>query len=725
LDLDSKTATGITPEFLAELSHGELIFLADVVSERTLEPVLREDERDRALETELAEGLDADWTADYEPASEAALADLPEADVSVEEVDAALGRIGASLDKRDTSGARKLLLGALTAVALLARGRTRDRVRVKDPKAAAQVSTSLSQADKGAIEATTKAQLWWIGDLWGQHLSRVILETVRREALVRGLGRADVGKVMDGVINAKVPAAFVPDTWRGSKEGYFRMLSGTVRCRESTSSALYSLREAGFSRYRFEAVMDERTSDVCFRAGTRVFCADGERDISEVRVGDTVISGLGARRRVLRTWLNEAEDWRVITLTSGRTVTVTSNHRFLTVRGWRRAGDLEIGEDLAAQEARPEETCRGLRALREDVPLHPVEDQAGPEVLRACMLPRPQGRGEAGRAKVPSVRGDLPPVPDSRGARAGTDLQHRMPPEVLPSGAPAGGARPDLRDVREDVQGPAAGAPYREGASTLLQRVPEAARIDRLRDLRGRVRGKADERRDSKALLLPSLLPLPEDRNAAGGVRSSGPRGGGSGVPRGGAAGESFPRLLCSGALLGDRGGRDVLALSGELTGAGLCQGGGGAAGRDSTPADLGGEHPGAGRGEAGPAEYLARAVGTVRVVSNAPLRVVDFSYNLSVDGDPTYVVEGVIVHNCRELHDRVFVVNDGIDLMERVNVADNPDAVKDLAGWRTADDVRGIIGKQDAEGARKSLTESGIIWPPLHANCRSVITPD
>lgn len=95
------------------------------------------------------------------------------------------------------------------------------------------------------------------------------------------------------------------------------------------------------------------------------------------------------------------------------------------------------------------------------------------------------------------------------------------------------------------------------------------------------------------------------------------------------------------------------------------------------------------------------------------------------MDGDPTYVVEGVIVHNCRELHDRVFVVDDGIDLMERVNVADNPDAVKDLAGWRTADDVRGIIGKQDAEGARKSLTESGIIWPPLHANCRSVITPD
>jgi hypothetical protein len=729
MKLDARTAAGVTPEFLAGLSHGELITLADVVSEEIGEPILREDARDRAIEQNLAVDLDADWTGDYEPAAAEALAGLPVDEVTEAEVSGVIGEIGDKLDTRDTSSARKILTVALTATALLARGRVKSSARTGDPKtgrppnprAAAQISANLSQADRGAITASTQDQLWWIGRLWNDHLSKTILGTVRREMLERGLGRAEVGRIMQGVIDRTFPAVEVPKTWNGSKESYFQMLAGAVRCRQSTASALYGIRDGGFTRYRFEATLDERTSEQCFRAGTRVLCADGERDISEIRVGDTVISGLGAQRRVLKTWLNEAEDWRVITLTSGRTVTVTSNHRFLTARGWRRAEDLKIGEDLAAQE----KTQRSLPILREVVWVSSKERTTRSAILRTGMLPRLQGGGEASCAEVSAVRGDFLPVPDSCGAWRGTNLQHYMPPQIFLPGAPIRGARSDLRDVREDVQGSPAGAPHRESASSLLQRVSEAARTDYLRDMRVRVRGKVDERRDSKALLFPSLLPLPEDVNAAGDVRSSGPRGGGAGVPRGGAAGEPLPGLLRSGALTGDRGGWDVLALPGGRAGAGRSQGGGGASGRDSTHADLGGGHSGTGRGEADPAEYLARAAGTVRVVSNAPLRVVDVSFNLSVDGDPTYVAEGVVVHNCRILHDRVFVVNDGIDLMERVNGADDPEAVKELAGWRTADEIRGIIGDRDGAAASKALTDSGIIWPPLHGWCRSVITPD
>lgn len=280
--LDANLVAQVTPEFLSELSHGELIALADSVSEEIGEPVLREDARDRALEQELADDLDADWSADYEPAAVEALADLPEELATVEEVEAALGKIGRDLDQRDTSRTEKILLASLTAMALLSRRRTKETVRTGNPaqnrpgnpKAAARISANLSQADKGAIEATTRQQVWWVGDLWGKHLSRTILETVRREALVRGLGRADVGRIMQGVINAKVPAAEVPETWRGSKSSYFEMLSGTVRARMSTSSALRSLREGGFERYRFEAVMDERTSEQCRELHGRVFKVD-------------------------------------------------------------------------------------------------------------------------------------------------------------------------------------------------------------------------------------------------------------------------------------------------------------------------------------------------------------------------------------------------------------------------------------------------------------------
>lgn len=277
MELTAQTAALVTPEFLTGLSDRELIALADTVSGKTPEPVLREDARDRAMERELAEDLDADWTADYNPAAAEALSGLPAEAVTVAEVEVALDRIGTRLDGRSTSRTLKILGAALSAMALLSRRRTKEAVRTGargqpgNPRAAGRISANLTQADKGAIDATARQQLWWIGDLWGNHLSKTILETVRREALVRGLGRTDVGRIMQGVINAKVPAASVPETWRGSKASYFEMLSGTVRARMSASSALRGLRDAGIERYRFEAVMDERTSEQCAELHDRVF----------------------------------------------------------------------------------------------------------------------------------------------------------------------------------------------------------------------------------------------------------------------------------------------------------------------------------------------------------------------------------------------------------------------------------------------------------------------
>lgn len=271
MELDAKTAAAITPEFLTGLSHGELITLADTVSGRTREPVLREDARDRALEQDLADDLDADWTGDYNPAAAEALAELPEEEVAVAEVEGMLGEIGAKLEDRSTIKTLKILATALGVMTLLAKRRTKEAVRATDPKAAGRISATLSRADRGAIAASARQQLWWIGDLWGKHLSRTILATVQREALLRGLGRADVGRIMEGVITARHPAAEVPGTWRGSKGSYFEMLSGTVRARVSASGALRGLRDAGIERYRFQAVMDERTSEQCAELHDRVF----------------------------------------------------------------------------------------------------------------------------------------------------------------------------------------------------------------------------------------------------------------------------------------------------------------------------------------------------------------------------------------------------------------------------------------------------------------------
>lgn len=261
-----ETALGVTAEQVAALSDAELLVLADAVGVAVGEEIVKASDREAAIERRMASDLAGEYEESVDGALDAELGNLPAGDVQTDEVGLLLSDVGRRIDadlEGDRGGRmRDVLLAGLAAITLLGRRSGRAAVSASG-RSTAGVPSRLTEADRGSVAALSEQQLWWIGRLWSDSLSRTIAATVSRESLVAGLGREDVGRIVRGVVGGTFPAAAVPGTWPGSAEGYFTMLAGTVRNQASNQGILATFVEAGVERYRIVAVMDKRTSEIC------------------------------------------------------------------------------------------------------------------------------------------------------------------------------------------------------------------------------------------------------------------------------------------------------------------------------------------------------------------------------------------------------------------------------------------------------------------------------
>jgi thymidylate synthase len=88
----------------------------------------------------------------------------------------------------------------------------------------------------------------------------------------------------------------------------------------------------------------------CFLGHTLVATPDGYRPISELQVGDSVISGRGVPRAVHRTWATKYSGpiMRIRPWYSARPIECTPNHPLLVRgRGWTAAANLRVGDFVA------------------------------------------------------------------------------------------------------------------------------------------------------------------------------------------------------------------------------------------------------------------------------------------------------------------------------------------------------------------------------------------
>ncbi len=259
----------INRSFLKTLSNDELFVFADLVSLDSGEEILKDADREQAIENKLASELDSDYLDDLEPIAAIEIAKLPAENVEMTDVEDSMNEISKKMDKRSTKNSLELLIEGSTAIATISRKSQLTHIQTID--STISITAGFSQADLAAIKELSKQQLWWIGDHWDNNLSRIITATVQEESLVTGLGREQVGKILKGIVKGSVRGVSVPGTFAGSTEQYFQMLSATVRTRASAFGALTSMRDAGFSTYKIVAVMDERTSEQCRLMHNKVF----------------------------------------------------------------------------------------------------------------------------------------------------------------------------------------------------------------------------------------------------------------------------------------------------------------------------------------------------------------------------------------------------------------------------------------------------------------------
>lgn len=276
MTIDLGAACACTPDDLRALPDAELLALADAVAAATGAEIVKVSDRELAVERALARELEADYREGLDPAIDAEIAELPEGDVSPDEVNVALGAVGARLAVRGFGKLAAAVTGASNVIATIGRRVGRAAVRATG-RSVASVSGDLTLADRAAMGALGEQQTFWIGRLWGTHLSRTISATVTREALVAGLGRAEVGRIVRGVVEGTFPGVAVPETFRGSTEQYFSALAGTVRNRASNFGAIATFEEAEVRRYRISAVLDKRTSAICSFMDSKEFSVRSAR----------------------------------------------------------------------------------------------------------------------------------------------------------------------------------------------------------------------------------------------------------------------------------------------------------------------------------------------------------------------------------------------------------------------------------------------------------------
>jgi hypothetical protein len=112
---------------------------------------------------------------------------------------------------------------------------------------------------------------------------------------------------------------------------------------------LTAARTVVFLQRPWSLVEAAQAEDRCFGAGTPVLTPNGWIPIENVQIGDRVITHTGAAQAVTDAWSQQSKKLMAeVSITGQQAVTCTADHRFLTREGaWKAAQDLRPGDWLA------------------------------------------------------------------------------------------------------------------------------------------------------------------------------------------------------------------------------------------------------------------------------------------------------------------------------------------------------------------------------------------
>lgn len=574
-----------------------------------------------------------------------------------------------------------------------------------------QIGVSLSLPNQQAIDTIATQQGFFMRDAMGYRSDQITAagRNIIQDGLKQGLGRNEIGKRL----SEQLPLA-----WQKYGKNYFRTVAAVAVNRARSYAEIDGYVEAGIESLEVQAVLDERTTDICFSKGTMIATPEGEMPIEQIIKGQFVSAGMGKSCRVKSTMRRETDKVMCLLLSSGRHMLVTGNHPILTPRGWIPAVELKEGDSVASQRTNNSgRDCNELSQLREG-----FRDQAN--LLRSrrrqVLFPTMLARAPEKREKCFPLRKSL------------QEVQKNLQSETFVS----------TKETR-----------------VLLDGLSKKQGGNRLSILRGAVRGRGIKRRNFKVLFCGVQGAFKRyDQYRKVDCRCS--DRGRLGMGERERSGEVFCGLRGSRTKISHRGGRRILARCGygeRPTEIQISEQKRGSHQRCGTDVDTDRRRC--------PNEsyrqikadsicvgcYIESVDDWITIEDTREIPGKRTVYNLSVENDPTYIAEGVIVHNCRCLDGQIIETHLASQQVLNAASVTTPEGILDASpflketvdrdtgvksivttnnGTNIADVTRSGIGRVDDRGqfnryiANNTLTDHNIGPPPYHHLCRSWTVP-
>lgn len=554
-----------------------------------------------------------------------------------------------------------------------------------------------SVVDDTAIDWLQNHHMYWIDTYYSKFVSGKIADVVT-EGITEGLGRVEVGNKLKEFFKSYPGVKNKPDV-------YWRGLAANAMNRSRSFGSIAGYEELEIKEIEILAVMDERTSPICFAPWTPITTTAGIKPISQVSPGESVVTGSGISGRVKAKSCRTSHNWVLIQLSSGNILTVTNEHPILTKGGWRKAKDLKIGDNLAQKRKTnfdmPElrETIRGRVKSRE-------------KVLLSQMLSSEQEQGCLGDSNMRSLREGIQDAQILCRTRAKSALQYEMPEYGSSKGIESGPISPNLQSLRQEIQNKTNRISFWQNQTALLDTMSEAPWNNDLCLLRKGIRIQTN-REGNPEILFSGMLSQSTMGVITGIIDRRDTQGIWNKIRNGKTDRKLFDRLFSSGVQHSSGSGRRILAFAQQAYGIDKEK-------RDSDIegwlciSEIVGRGNERGTGEKTVEEYLCGASGfdTIIGIHNIYLSEGLPAYNLEINNDPTYIANNIIVHNCRAMNGKVFSITQAASQRDKLMAAESPENVKQIAAWPTVAQVQGKSGGQ--------LTAAGIVLPPYHFHCRT-----
>ena len=132
---------------------------------------------------------------------------------------------------------------------------------------ALRISSDLSKTDLRTARFAKESQSNFVRDEFGKR-REVFSETARNivaDGLEKGLGRSDISSALSSALEAQA---------LGRAKPYWDMVAMVFTNRARTFTQLNAFEEAAVTKYRFDAVLDESTSEICRLMHGRTFSVE-------------------------------------------------------------------------------------------------------------------------------------------------------------------------------------------------------------------------------------------------------------------------------------------------------------------------------------------------------------------------------------------------------------------------------------------------------------------